>query len=143
MSDPPQVVLDTNVVYSGLRSRRGASFKLLSLVGSGRFEIHLSVPLVLEYEEVLQEKKRDLGLTEADVDDVLNYLCRVAGLHEIHFLWRPRLKDPDDEMILELAVGARCDYIVTYNKEDFPGVEKFGVELVTSRDLLQKIGALS
>jgi len=143
MSDPPQVVLDTNVVYSGLRSRRGASFKLLSLVGSGRFEIHLSVPLVLEYEEVLQEKKRDLGLTEADVDDVLNYLCRVAGLHEIHFLWRPRLKDPDDEMILELAVGARCDYIVTYNKEDFPGVEKFGVELVMSRDLLQKIGALS
>jgi len=143
MSGPPQVVLDTNVIYSGLRSRRGASFKLLSLVGSCRFEIHLSVPLGLEYEEVLQEKKRDLGLTEADIDDVLNDLCRVAGLHEIHFLWRPRLKDPDDEMILELAVGARCDYIVTYNKEDFPGVEKFGVELVMSRDLLQKIGALS
>jgi len=91
MSNSPQVVLDTNVIYSGLRSRRGASFKLLSLLGSGRFEIHLSVPLVLEYEEVLQEKRQDLGLTEADVDDVLDYLCQVAGLHEIHFLWRPRL----------------------------------------------------
>ena len=143
MSNSPQVVLDTNVIYSGLRSRRGASFKLLSLPGSGRFEIHLSVPLVLEYEEVLQEKRRDLGLSEADVDDVLNYLCRVAELHEIHFLWRPRLKDPDDEMILELAVGAGCEYIVTYNKEDFPGVEKFSIELVTSKELLQKIGALS
>ena len=143
MSNLPQVVLDTNVIYSGLRSRRGASFKLLSLLGSGRFEIHLSVPLVLEYEEVLQEKRRDLGLTEADVDDVLDYLCRVAGLHEIHFLWRPRLKDPEDEMILKLAVEASCDYIVTYNKQDFPGVEKFGVELVTAKELLQKIGALS
>jgi len=143
MSNSPQVVLDTNVIYSGLRSRRGASFKLLSLLGSGRFEIHLSVPLVLEYEEVLQEKRRDLGLTEADVNDVVNYLCRVAGLHEIHFLWRPRLKDPDDEMILELAVGAGCDYIVTYNKEDFPGVENFGIELVTAKELLQKIGVLS
>ena len=143
MSNSPQVVLDTNVIYSGLRSRRGASFKLLSLLGSDRFEIHLSVPLVLEYEEVLQEKRRDLGLTEEDVDDVLDYLCRSAGLHEIHFLWRPRLKDPDDEMILELAVGSSCDYIVTYNKQDFPGVEKFGVELVTAKELLQKIGALS
>lgn len=143
MSDTPQVVLDTNVIYSGLRSRRGASFKLLSLLGSGRFEIHLSVPLVLEYEEVLQEKRRDLGLTEADVDDFLNYLCQIGGLHEIHFLWRPRLKDPDDEMILELAVGAGCEYIVTYNKEDFPGVEKFGIELVTAKELLQKIRALS
>lgn len=143
MSNLPQVVLDTNVIYSGLRSRRGASFKLLSLLGSGRFEIHLSVPLVLEYEEVLQEKRRDLGLTEADVDDVLDYLCRVAGLHEIHFLWRPRLKDPEDEMILKLSVEASCDYIVTYNKQDFPGVEKFGVELVTAKELLQKIGAQS
>ncbi|MCS3613254.1 putative nucleic acid-binding protein [Salinibacter ruber] len=79
-------MLDTNVIYAGLRSRRGVSFKLLSLLGSGRFEVHLSVPLVLEYEEVLQEKRRDLGLTEADVDDVLDYLCRVARLHEIHFL---------------------------------------------------------
>ena len=143
MNNPPQVVLDTNVIYSGLRSRRGASFKLLSLLESGRFGIHLSVPLVLEYEEVLQEKSRDLGLTEADIDDVLNYLCRVGGHHEIHFLWRPRLKDPDDEMILELAVEAGCDYIVTYNKEDFSSIEEFGIELVTAKELLQKIGVLS
>ena len=143
MSNSPQVVLDTNVIYSGLRSRRGASFKLLSLLGSGRFEIHVSVPLVLEYEEVLQEKRGDLGLTETDVDDILNYLCQIAVPHDIHFLWRPRLKDPDDEMVLELAVGASCDYIVTYNKKDFPGVKQFGIGLVTAKELLQKIGALS
>ena len=143
MSYPPQVVLDTNVIYSGLRSRRGASFKLISLLGSGRFEIHLSVPLVLEYEEVLREKRRDLELTNTDVDDVLNYLCQIRGLHEIHFLWRPRLKDPDDEMILERAVGAGCDYIVTYNKRDFQGVNTFEVHLATAKELLEQIGALS
>jgi len=71
----------------------------LLLLGSGRFDIHLSVPLGLEYEEVLQEQKPDLGRTEPDVDDVLNYLCRVARIQEIHFLRRPRLKDRDDEMI--------------------------------------------
>ena len=118
------------MIHSGLSSRREASFKLLSLFGSDRFEIHLSVPLVLEYEEVLQEKKRDLGLTETDVDDVLDCLCRVAGLHEVHFLWLSCPKDLDDEMILEIAVGASCDYIVTYNKQDVPSVEKFGIELV-------------
>jgi len=143
MEYAPQVVLDTNVIYSGLRSRRGASFKLLSLLGSGRFEIHLSVPLVLEYEEVLQDQKHDLELTEADITDFIDYLCQIGGRHEIHFLWRPRLKDPDDEMILELAVEAGCEYIVTYNKDDFPGVEKFGIELVTAQELLEQIGALS
>ena len=142
MSNAPQVVLDTNVIYAGLRSRRGASFKLLSLLGSGRFKIHLSVPLVLEYEEVLRKKRRDLGLTAADVNDVLDYLCQVAGLHEIHYLWRPRLKDPDDEMLLELAVVAGCEYIVTYNKEDFPGVEQFSIQLATAKELLQHIGTL-
>ena len=79
-----QVVLDTNVICAGLRSRRGASFRLFSLLGSGRFKIYLSVPLVLEYEEVPQKKGRDFGLTAVDVNDVLDYLCPVAGLHEIH-----------------------------------------------------------
>jgi putative PIN family toxin of toxin-antitoxin system len=143
MSRTPQVVLDTNVVYSGLRSRRGASFKALSLLGTGRFQIHLSVPLVLEYEEVLREQIQDLGLTEADISDVLDYMCQVGDLHEIHFLWRPRLKDPDDEMVLECAVKAGCDCIVTHNKADFQRVEPFGIELVTAQELLQQIGALS
>jgi putative PIN family toxin of toxin-antitoxin system len=100
MSFPLQVVLDTNVIYTALRSRRGASFRLLSLLDTGRFEINLSVPLVLEYEEVLRAKRRTLNLTRSDVDRLLNYLCQIANLHEIHFLWRPQLNDPDDEMIL-------------------------------------------
>lgn len=103
----------------------------------------MSVPLVLEYEEVLRSGRHALGLTNADVSDFLDYVCTTAHLHDIHFLWRPLLKDPDDEMVLELAVGAGCSHIVTYNKGDFAGVEKFGIEVITAKELLEHIGALS
>ena len=139
---PAQIVLDTNVLVSGLRSTRGASYRLLSLVGSGNFEVNLSVPLVVEYEEVLMRERGELGLTRSDVGDFLDYICQTSNLHEVYFLWRPYLRDPKDEMILELAVAAGCRRIVTYNKRDFQGVEAFGIEAVTAREFLQSIGAL-
>jgi putative PIN family toxin of toxin-antitoxin system len=139
---PVQVVIDTNVLVAALRSRRGASFKLLSLLESGQFQIHLSVPLVMEYEEILVRNRTALGLLGSDVSDLLDYLCLIAELHEVHFLWRPLLRDPKDEMILELAVKAGCDYIVTYNESDFSGIEQFGIRTVTSRELLEIMGEL-
>ncbi len=136
------MVLDTNILVAGLRSRLGASFRLISLVGSGRFEINLSVPLVLEYEDVLARQMQESGLTRSDLDNFLDYLCAVANLHEVYFLWRPHLRDPKDEMILELAVKAGCEYIVTYNKRDFRSVEKFGIKTVTAREFLETIKEL-
>ena len=94
-----QIVLDTNVIYSGLRSRHGASFKLLEQLNSRRFEINLSVPLVLEYEEVLLRKEVTLNFSPEEIGQLLDYLCRIANLHEVHFLWRPVLNDPKDDMI--------------------------------------------
>lgn len=138
----PEVVLNTNILVAGLRSRLGASFRLISLVDSGKFEINLSVPLLLEYEEILIRQKQELGLTRPDIDGFLDYLCTVANLHEVYFLWRPHLRDPKDEMILELAVKARCEYIVTYNKRDFRSVEKFGIKTVTAREFLETIKEL-
>ena len=137
-----QIVLDTNILVSGLRSKRGASFKLVSLIDQGPFEINLSVPLVLQYEEVLRRQRRSLHVTQDDIADFLDYLCSVANLHEIYFLWRPYLPDPQDDMILELAVNAGCKYIVTYNKRDFRGAETFGIEVVTAKEFLEKIGVL-
>ncbi|GAA5523001.1 putative toxin-antitoxin system toxin component, PIN family [Aliifodinibius salicampi] len=135
------VVIDTNVLISALRSNRGASFKLISLIGTGKFDISLSVPLLLEYEAVSKRKKFD-HLIETDIDDLLNYLCNVADKRDIFFLWRPFLKDPKDDMILELAVEAGCEYIITYNLDDFKGVEQFGVEAITPKQFLIKIGEL-
>ena len=87
-------VLDTNVVVAGLRSNRGTSHLLLQLIGTGRFDLHVSVPLVLEYEEVLKRSAPELGLDPSDIDDVVDYICSVATHHEIDFLWRPFLRDP-------------------------------------------------
>lgn len=137
-----QIVLDTNIIYSALRSNRGASYRLLSLLESSKFEINLSVPLVIEYEDVLLRKKNTLNFSESQIAQVLDYLCLVGNWHEVYFLWRPILKDPEDDMILELAVRANCKYIVTYNKADFQGVEKFDIKLVTAKEFLQSIKEL-
>ena len=114
MSRPPQIVLDTNVLVAAQRSQRGASSLLISLVGTGAFGVHLAVPLAFEYETVLTRQRREIGLSQDDVGDVVDALCALAVPHRIYFLWRPYLRDAADEHVLELAVAARCDYIVTY-----------------------------
>lgn len=139
--DTRSIVLDSNVLVSGLRSRRGASFRLLSLVGgSDAFRIALSVPLVLEYEDVLERQSRALGLSHGDIDEVLDYLCTAGSHHEIFFLWRPVLRDPRDDFVLELAVTAGAESIVTFNERDFAGAEQFGVGIERPGESLKRIG---
>ena len=138
----PEVVLDTNVMVAGLRSSRGAAAMLLALVGTGRFGINLSVPLVFEYEDVLLRPDVGVSLPQRVVADVLDYHCTVARHHEIFYLWRPYLRDPGDDMLLELAVKSGAQYIVTYNERDFAGSERFGVQALTPAAFLRKIGAL-
>ena len=135
----PNIVNDTNVVIAALRSKRGASSKLLSLVGTQKFEIHDSVPFILEYEDVIQHQRDEVGLSLAEVTALIDSLCALAHHHEIYFLWRPSLPDANDELVLELAVSAHCAYIVTHNLADFKGVEKFGLKAVTPGMFLQII----
>jgi putative PIN family toxin of toxin-antitoxin system len=133
-----KVVLDTNVLVAALKSRNGASFQILRLVGpEAPFQPSLSVPLVLEYETAL---RRMLGGEDERIDAVLDYLCQVADLREIYFLWRPFLRDPGDEMVLEVAVGAQASRIVTHNVRDFEGVEaRFGIRVVTPGEFLMEV----
>jgi putative PIN family toxin of toxin-antitoxin system len=139
----PQVVVDTNVLIAALRSQLGAGYRLLSLVGTGKFEVNLSVPLVLEYEEVAKRQAGELGLTLQAIDEIIDYLCAVAVQHKIHYLWRPVLSDPKDDLVLEVAVAGQCDFIVTYNEKHFRGAEQFQVEVITPQVFLQKIGERS
>jgi len=139
----PSIVIDTNVFVSALRSRLGTSNQFLQLVGTDRFDLHLSVPIVLEYEEVLLRQVPHLPFTAEDIHTLLDYLCASARHHEIFFLWRPTLRDPDDEMLLELAVTGQCSHIITHNIRDFTGAEQFGVEVVTPRLFLRLIGVSS
>ena len=138
----PQVVIDTNVLIAAQRSKRGASSKLMSLIGTNRFDIHVSVPLVFEYEATLLQHSEQLGLTPEDVADVVDALCALAIPHKIYFLWRPYLRDRKDELVLELAVTARCNYIITYNQRDFRGADLFGIRIRDPRAFLETIGEL-
>lgn len=137
----PQVVLDTNVLVAGLRSNRGASYRLLDLVGQELFDLHLSVPLVIEYEDVLRREVVGRFVPATTVEAVIDFHCSVAAKHRIHFLWRPALRDPGDDMVLELAVAAQSD-IVTHNLKDFGGVERFGLRAISPRVFLTEIGVL-
>ncbi len=136
-----KVVIDTNVFVASLRSRRGASFKLVSLLPSDKFSIAISVPLVFEYEDAIK-RLESTDITKQDIGAFFDFLCKI-GLHqEIFFLWRPFLPDPTDDHVLEVAVAAGCDAIVTYNKRDFKGIEKFGLRILDPRELLSEIGVL-
>jgi putative PIN family toxin of toxin-antitoxin system len=134
-----RVVLDSNVLIVGLRSRTGASFRLLELLRAGSYKIAVSVPLILEYEAVLLRHARRLGLSSADVRIILDFICSVAIPQHIHYLWRPRLRDPKDEFVLELAVAAGCSAIVTHDRRDFVGAEHLGVKVLSPGQFLHKL----
>jgi putative PIN family toxin of toxin-antitoxin system len=132
----PSIVIDTNVLLSALKSKQGTSHRLLSLLDAGLYTVHLSAPLVAEYESVL--KRGQLQLTDSQVDDVIDYLCAVGTHHQIFYLWRPVLKDPDDDFVLELAVKASAR-IVTWNVRDFQRAQGFGIIVQTPRQLLEEM----
>lgn len=132
-----RAVLDTNVIVSALRSSRGPAFRLLSRVGTGRFEISLSVPLALEYEEVARRATR---VPSEVLDTVLGFLCAEANKQKIFFLWRPHLPDPGDDMVLELAVAARASHLVTFNLKHFRDARVFGVQVIHPAEFLRHIG---
>ena len=111
-----EAVMDTSVLIAALRSRRGASFELLRHVGDGRWRLHLSTALLLEYEQVARRQAQELWLHPDRVEAVLDYLAASGQEHAISFRWRPFLDDPDDDFILELAVAAGAGYIVTHNR---------------------------
>lgn len=136
MKNIPRVIFDTNVLFSALRSRLGVSFALLSLVGQSRFALQVSAPLIAEYEDVL--KRGQLALSDQQIDDVIDYICAQSEHHRIFYLWRPVLKDPDDDFILELAVKAQA-CIVTWNVADFKKASTLGVEVITPRQLLNQL----
>lgn len=138
---PPLVVLDTNVLVSAIRSRRGASFRLLEQLGVGRYEIAVSVPLVLEYEDAMLRQRG--AFPEDAVRDIIDYVCRIARPQKIFYLWRPLLRDPKDDMVAELAVAAAAEIVVTHNLRDFAALKPFGVRIERPQDFLRRIGAAS
>ncbi len=137
---PMLVVFDTSVLVAAARSRDGASFALVRSIPSPDFVVGLSVGLYMEWQAVLTRQEHlSSGQSPDDVQAFLRYLASQAHLQDIHFLWRPFLPDPNDDMVLELAFAAGSRYIVTHNTKDFRGSEQLGIRAVTPRDFLAMI----
>jgi len=134
------VVLDTNVLVAALRSKRGASHRVLESVGTGQWQPNISVALALEYEDVLKRPNLLPGVTEADVDGFLDYLFSVSNMVPFVRRQRPGLPDPDDDRILEVALQCQA-VIVTHNLKDFAGLERLGVAVQSPADFLRSVGA--
>ena len=127
-----KIVVDTSVLVAAARSRQGASFALVSSLPNARFEIALSVSLYTEWQAVLtRPEHRPPGLQVEDVLAYLRYLASIAHLQDIHYLWRPFLRDPDDDMVLECAVASGSQYLVTHNVRDFMRIAELGVSPIT------------
>jgi putative PIN family toxin of toxin-antitoxin system len=133
-----KIVVDTNVIVSALRSRRGASFAILQRIADA-WEPLISVPLVLEYEAVGKREAERLGIPLSTVDAIVRAFCFHGRETNVHFRVRPVLPDPGDEFLLELAVAGAADAIVTHNVRHFAGVEQFGVRVLTPREFLRKM----
>lgn len=133
-----KIVIDTNVIFSGLRSNKGIAYRLLSLIPKDVFKLQLSVPLILEYESVLLNHLGILNMTPEDINNFLDFVCKVGDETSIYYLWRPILKDPFDDHILEVAVASNCKYIITYNCKDFKSANSFGISVVTPKEYLLK-----
>jgi len=132
----PLIVLDTNVLVAALRSRQGSAFKMLERLGRESFDTVVSVPLVLEYEDVLSRNGM-VSLRSQEVEAILDYLCLVSRHQNVFYLWRPMLADPKDDMVLELALNASAQYIVTYNIRDFTKAIPLGIAPLTPKQFLE------
>ena len=135
------VVIDTNILVSALRSDMGASCALISKLPSQKFQFSISVSLYTEYQAVLTRKEHMTGAsTEEEILAFLRYFCKIANRQKIFYLWRPWLKDPKNDMVLELAVASKSQYIITYNLKDFSNMQKFGIEAIIPKKILAIIG---
>jgi len=134
-----RIILDTNVLYAGLYSSEGASYQILRAIERGQIQIILSTTLLFEYEDILNRKKPELGLSEKQIEAVLDNLCRLSEHQKIYYLWRPFLKDPNDDHILELAVASQTEIIVTHNIKDFNGIDNSGIRAIPPKQLLKEI----
>ncbi len=135
-------MLDTDVVVAAMRSPAGASAAILRSIRRGEATLLLSVPLAMEYEAICQqgEHRFSAGLSQAQLDIFVTAVIAMAEPVRTHFLWRPQLRDPGDEMVLEAAVNGRADALVTFNRRDYgEAPNRFGVELLLPRIAIGRI----
>lgn len=141
-----RVVLDTNVLVTALCNQDGASHLLIRWALADKIVVLASPALWLEYESVLKRPEIRLrhGIALEDLDVVLDTLAAHVEPVHLSYLWRPQLRDPNDEMVLETALNAGADALVTFNTKDFTeATKRFSLKLLTPSECVRLTGEQS
>ena len=134
--------MDTDAVVAAMRSPAGASAAIIRAVRQRQATLLLSVPLAMEYEAVCRrsEHREESGLSVRQVEIFLDAFIAMGEPVRTHFLWRPQLRDPNDEMVLEAAVNGKADALVTFNVRGYGTTPaQFGVEVLLPREAIARI----
>ncbi len=137
-----RIVLDTSVLVAALRTRYGAGNAVLRLIARRRIVPLATPPLFLEYEEVLKRPEQRLahGLRDSEIDDFLGELASLVEPVEVHFFWRPQVRDANDEMVLEAAINGKAEALITYNIRDFIlAGNRFAIPILSPAQLLEEM----
>jgi predicted nucleic acid-binding protein len=132
-------IVDTNVLLAGLRSRSGSSFRLIERVEQGLVTPAVTVPLVLEYEDVLGRPGALPHISPKEIGRFIDWWISVSQLHVIHFLWRPFLPDAKDDMLLEAAIASGAKHIVSFNLRHLEPCGKLGIRPLSPNDYLKSL----
>jgi predicted nucleic acid-binding protein len=136
-----RLVLDTDVVVAAMRSPKGGSAELLRRIDGGRAAMLLTVALALEYEAIctLAEHRLASGLSASEAGIYVDGLIALAEPVRSFFRWRPQLRDPGDELVLEAAVNGQADAIVTFNESHLREARSFGIAVIRPAEALRRI----
>jgi putative PIN family toxin of toxin-antitoxin system len=136
------IVMDTDTIVAALRSPTGASAELLRRARRGDFILAASVSLFMEYEAVCSrpEHAQAADLKPLDVSVYLDGLAHLMSAVDVHFLWRPQLRDPADELVLEAAVNASARALLTFNVKHFANAAtRFGLSVMQPGPFLRSL----
>ena len=135
-----RVILDTNVILAAMRSKTGASHRLLRTIGHARWQCVVTPALMYEYEDVARRPGKTRGLSPQDITDILDLIYQESHRQLVWFSWRPLSSDPGDDAILEAAIAGGCNFVVSFNERHLRAAREFGIEILKPVDLLKLIG---
>lgn len=140
MEKQAKLVIDTNILVAATRNRHGPSFALMQTIRLKQVTMCCSPALFLEYEDVLKRPDQLAAsrLLGSDIDAILKELAGIIEPVTTHYQWRPQLRDPSDEMVLEAAANAQAQAIVTYNLRDFGPAKHFGIAVLNPEQSFQQ-----
>ena len=138
-----RVVLDTNVIVAAMRSRVGASHRLLLTMGHPRWQSVVTPALMYQYEEVARRPGNAPGLSAQDVSDILDLIYQRSHRQFVYFRWRPVSPDPGDDLVLDAAIAGRCDVVVSFNERHLRPAGEFGIEVLKPAEFLKRIGEIT